>query len=118
MPLPVASTIDFKSSQIELDDTFAAVWSNATEKPAIMLAGVLANVSDDVNQIHHVTAGISAVDDPPGTGNLLFKNIPLVWGSSFIVPKTVLQPGQAFWAKVEDSGSAGLVTATASVMNT
>jgi hypothetical protein len=113
MPSPLISPLDLISVQVNLTDTLQVLWHNTSDKPEIAVSGTFANLSDDMDQEHLINLELEASN---GTKTKIFNNVPLVFGSTMVMPKVVVPAGGKLSGHVQPSASSTLVDATISVM--
>jgi hypothetical protein len=109
---PPISTLNFKAKQLRVTNAVQALYENETEKPAIVVTGTFSNISDDVDQVHYVN--LKLVNGSVSTW--IFYNIPLVFGSTLLIPKLTVNPEGVIQVSVSSSSSSGLVDAAISVL--
>jgi hypothetical protein len=109
---PPISTLHFASKQLTLTPTLQALYVNETEKPSIVVTGTFSNTSDDTEQVHYVNLRLT----DGGVSSWVFYQLPLVFGSTLLIPKLTLNPEAKIEACVTPTSSSGLVDAVASIL--
>jgi hypothetical protein len=109
---PPLSTLNFKAKQLNVTNVIQTLYENETEKPAIVVTGTFSNISEDIDQTHYIN--LKLVNG--SVSSWIFYNIPLVFGSTLLIPKLTVNPEGILQVSVSNSSSSGLVDAALSVL--
>ena len=98
------------------DDPAQVLYTNATDFDSVVIAGVFSFTGTDVTETVYVNLKLRTTNaDNTATETFIFANIPLIYGSSIVLPKICLKPAAQLVA-FTDAPGAGKSDVTGTVL--
>lgn len=99
-----------------LTNTQTTLYTNTTNYEAVVIAGAFSFTGTDVSETVYVNLKLKTTNpDNSVTETFIFNNIPLIYGSSMIIPKICVKTGAVLSAFTDAPGS-GKVDVTGTVL--
>lgn len=98
------------------DDPTQTLYTNTTNFESVVIAGAFSFTGTDISETVYINLKLrTANSDSTVTETFIFNNIPLIYGSTIILPKICLKSGGELIAFTDSPGS-GKIDVTGTVL--